>query len=201
MIDELQTGSYDDGDDLTYDYIVDKIALKLKFNVIEELGNGGYGKAYLIDGGRVVKITTSKNEAEVSNKLIGKDYEHVSTVYSVHRLKYKGIHKDNSLYCIVLQYLPPLPFVLTKAIRTPIFDAVYNGTSRNRLIELTDGSASQKIFVGLYDMVKQLRSLGIDADVHAGNVGMKGDKYAAYDVMIDSGREVSNNVSKTLKIR
>lgn len=79
-------------DKLTYkDHLplIEKIATKLNLKVIKLLGKGANGIAYLIDGGRVLKITTDASEVLESYKIVGKNTTHIAKIFSVFKLNTK----------------------------------------------------------------------------------------------------------------
>ena len=55
------------------------------YNVQKRLGEGGYGYAYLLDNGRVLKVTTDEREAKASNLIIGRNFQNVAKIFRVWR--------------------------------------------------------------------------------------------------------------------
>lgn len=209
MINELNSSGFYGADASTYDYIAQKIGKKLKFNIIEELGNGVSGKAYLIDDNKVLKITTSRTEVVVSQKLLNQENKRTSTIYNLFRLKYKGIPENESLYAIILEYLSPVSDHVDNRVLFQIERFVMRKMGKDRC--LSEMGSSYNIFKNpkehltmfsdLFDMYTELDKIGLlkSNDVHIGNIGMKNNKFAIYDIQVDS--EQKPQVKNTIKIR
>jgi len=86
---------------LNEDDLLNKIKSQLKIGASDYMGSGLFGHAHDIGNNRVLKITKDKTEAMNSQKIIGKNLNHVANIYDVKRFS-----RDNQeYYTIVLEKL------------------------------------------------------------------------------------------------
>lgn len=76
-------------------------ANKLGTKIEEYVGGGIFGEAFLTLDDKVIKITTSKEEASTAYNLIGKKIPHIADYYYVHKIK----NGKRELYGILMESL------------------------------------------------------------------------------------------------
>ena len=82
---------------------IKKVFSKLGLTAISRLGNGQFGDAYDVGGGKVLKITTDKSEAVNSKNIIGSTYKHIASVYEVRQFAYvKNSERGRDIYYTIL---------------------------------------------------------------------------------------------------
>jgi hypothetical protein len=145
---------------------VSKIANKLGYKLKINLDSGNNGVAYILDGGKVLKITTDKTEFLVANKLKGKNLKRISNIYETYKIK------DQGVYIIVLEYLDSLPEELFELVKN------YNGS-------FGWGPEFDWLIIQLNDIETELKNNGISdpKDFDWGmNMGLKNGNLAVFDV-------------------
>jgi len=145
---------------------VSKIANKLGYKLKINLDSGNMGVAYILDGGKVLKITTDKTEFLVANKLKGKNLKRISNIYETYKIK------DQDVYIIVLEYLDSLPEELFELVEN------YNGS-------LGWEPEFDWLNIQLNDIETELKNNGISdpKDFDWGlNMGLKNGNLAVFDV-------------------
>jgi hypothetical protein len=148
---------------------VSKIAEKLGYKLIINLDSGNSGVAYILDGGKVLKITTDKTEFLVANKLKGKNLKRISNIFETYKIK------EQDVYIIVLEYLHSLSEELFELVEE------YNGTN----IKKKDNSKFNWLKEQLKEIEIELKNNGIpnptDFDWWM-NMGLKNGNLAVFDV-------------------
>lgn len=82
---------------------IKKLFSKLGLTAISRLGNGQFGDAYDVGGGKVLKITTDKSEAVNCKNIIGGTYKHIASVYEVRQFTYvKNSERGGDIYYTIL---------------------------------------------------------------------------------------------------
>jgi hypothetical protein len=145
--------------------IADKLGYKLKIN----LDSGNSGVAYILDGGKVLKITTDKTEFLVANKLKGKNLKRISNIYETHKIK------DQDVYIIVLEYLDSLSEELFELVEK------YNETN----IKKKNNPEFDWLKTQLNDIETELKNNGISNPTDFDwwmNMGLKNGNLAVFDV-------------------
>lgn len=72
---------------------------------LKELGRGQMGIAFDAGNGKVLKVTTDRSEATSSNKIVGKNYNHIVRIEDTFRFKTSD---GSKIYGIVQEKLTPL---------------------------------------------------------------------------------------------
>ncbi len=76
---------------------------------IKLIGRGKHGKAFLLPRDKVAKITTSKHEAAVANKLIGRKNKWIVNYYKASKIKSKNIKNH---YLIIMDRIEVGKFMI-----------------------------------------------------------------------------------------
>lgn len=161
---------------------------------LEYLGSGRNGSAYRSPDGFILKITTDPSEAESANRLAGLNTEHLGRVYSICDVR-------PGVWIIAQEDLERLPDDMKEQIDIALqvlenigsIDCLNEGDIRgvvSSLAAMGSRSVRQGEMVvsilsrfGVPGMCDELRSLGLSADFHSGNIMMRGD----VPVLIDLG--------------
>ncbi len=174
--------------------ITEYLEKKFGFVVKKELGSGYYGIAYLLDDGRVLKVTKEANEAITANKMTRRKFEHIANVYKVGSIKTDNVR---TFYWILLEYVPyngnsefisdflKIFYSACKSVYGERFDdnveermsydKKFNSKIYDYLNENYNGD--QKILDTFYQftaMFKEVFSINqAYPDLHSGNIGFK----------------------------
>lgn len=167
----------------------------LGYTIVSEVDSGTKGTVFNIDNGQVLKITTSKNEAEFCNELIGKHLKHHVDVYSV-----KQIGTEEGLYMIERAYLENLTKDDKASYRMMLgheHSVSREGFQERIKSEIVDLRAEEEEkLINLFDdfraMIQELKELGLTPnDFFPENVGFKDGKVACFDCKYKDGGEVT----------
>ncbi len=161
---------------------------KFGSKIVEKLGSGHNGEAYLTDKNFVVKITKDIAEVKTALNII----QHLNGVATP---KYYDIRKlDNGLNIIVMEKVEPIKLSssengLLNMFRDKLLAFIKTGKPLQPLKDLLAGKLPIKmenILSGLIDAVDALKSIGIiNADIHEDNLGFIGNKLKLLDVVSD----------------
>ena len=175
---------------------------KLDVNKVKYLDSGMFGMAFIVGGDKIIKLTSSSDEALNVKKLIGKNIPHVVNYYDIVYIKKYGI------YAILMDRAKNL-----SEIERDVVDYVSDGYGIpgikhlfKRFEERTGSCAvSKSIIKKIYDdcveMKKSLKKSKVSIqDLHAGNVGYLNDKMVHFDIMGHDNNTDNNKISK-LKIK
>jgi len=195
---------------------VKNIIYKLKkdgYNLKKRLGEGGYGYAYELDNGKVLKLTTDKREANASSLVVGKSFKNVVKIYDV----WSYVKFDN-WYFIEQERLSPInkkevekwlesyiKFDNNEILLDRFFYQVFTGE-----LNLTDAKEKleQNVDEPYYDFAqdmiyaaKELLSLNIIwKDLHADNVLKNGNIYKVIDLGYSKSPGRVRDVRESLKL-
>jgi hypothetical protein len=179
------------------DWELEQLPPEYKSMVVKCLGEGGYGKAYLLNNNTVLKITTDSLEYSLAEKMKGFKLNHIANVYDTFKIpetRYKVIVMEylemandelKNLFTKLVLFIKNeilgnrdgnfFGYHLTDEVREKTYYSLNNGfpfstTEQNRMI-MAD------IFVQLceaIDEIKQFRANdpnGHICDIHSGNFG------------------------------
>lgn len=150
---------------------VSKIANKLGYELLYFIDSGTQGVAYRLEGNKVMKITTDKNEFMVANKLKKKPLKRISDVYETFRIK------GYDIYIIILEYLEPLSDEVSDLL-SDYFEMYFTNM-------LNNDSKFEWLKQQLLEIEKEFNANGIlnpyDYDWYL-NMGFKNGELAAFDV-------------------
>lgn len=158
-----------------------------------QIGGGACGIAYKSNN-RVYKITTDKSEAIESNKLIGKNNQHIANIYNVKRINTTLTNVE--VYLIVLEYLDigkssifleieeELLEMVKIVFNENLFDiiytyqrdpATYNNVYAEGMKGIFDTNPREKFYYNsLLKIVDELKANNIDSlDIQYHNLGLK----------------------------
>lgn len=173
---------------------IEKVASKLGVSLTKFIGGGVWGIAYEIKGNKVIKITEDDREVESARSLVGKHNILLADIYEFYSIK--GSDKK----VIILEKLQPLTKEYEKAL--DVFDGYfsdfynfewpwaeigergYQTDFDNNLKSVKyDGIPLTDIYSELLHIMEEANSNGIQlTDIHAGNLGIKNGKLAAFDL-------------------
>ncbi len=188
---------------------------KLKSNV-KYIDSGSFGMAF-VSGNKVIKLTSSKSEANVAYKLIGKKTPHCVHYYDIVFIERYGIYAilmdkaehltkmEIDIVEILLDFGSSIAWkpakdmfkdlkVMIKQKSIPNGDYGLSKDSRSRfksVLKVPDGKL-KKIFNDYVDMYKALLANNISiSDLHGANIGYLDGKMVHYDIMDRSnGRDI-----------
>ena len=170
------------------------ILYKLKkdgYNLKKKLGEGGYGYAYELDNGRVLKITTDKREANASSLVVGKNFKNVAKIYEVWEY-----NKFASWYFIEQEKLSPInkkdvekwleldndKISLGKFLHQ-VFIGELSLVDAKEKLEQNKGEPYYNFVQDMIQAAKELLSLNIVwKDLHVDNVLKSGSTYKVIDL-------------------
>lgn len=158
-----------------------------------QIGGGACGMAYLSNN-KVYKITTDKSEAIESNKLVGKNNQHLANIFNVKRIN--TTLTDKEVFLIVLEYLniskssifsdieEELQELVKIVFNENVFDIIYTyqrdpTTYKNEYAEGMQGifdtnHRERYYFNSLLKIVDELKANNIDSlDIQYHNLGLK----------------------------
>lgn len=158
-----------------------------------QIGGGACGMAYLSNN-KVYKITTDKSEAVESNKLVGKNNQHLANIFDVKKIN--TTLTDVQSYLIVLEYLniskssifsdieEELLDMVNIVFNENLFDIIYTyqidpATYKNEYEEgmqgIFDTNPREKYYYNsLLKIVDELKANNIDSlDIQYHNLGLK----------------------------
>jgi hypothetical protein len=155
--------------------------VNLEKYIVRKLGSGGYGDAYLMKNGKVLKVTKSKSEVTFFQKAIKSNLKHICKVYKI--LKDS---KDNNIYYIFKEYLTPITdyneeyiifcFDAFKLDSTGNYDAIANDTLK--ILDAHNGldlnESTKKFTYELKELYEECESLLGDVtfeDITKNNLG------------------------------
>jgi len=147
------------------------------------LGKGEYGEAYSIGDGRVLKITTSKNEFEIAQKLENDSSPVIDSFAKI----YKTEIVDNSKLIILEEleedsHIEDLYYELENYLTEQGLGIQYVGHLDTDELEISE--ELQNFINDIEDIVRAYRYLGIEAsDIQPDNLGYsKERKLKAFDI-------------------
>ena len=163
------------------------------------VGSGEFGSAYYMPGDRILKITTSKDEAGIANSIKGKSLSNIVDVYDVKTVKDKN---ENVYYAILMEELD------TDSSIEDLFHQMMNivdemgyDINHTHMIDFEDleeqggyYDEDLKEFVSQFDdVVLQNTKMGIyNRDYQPDNLGYKKNGNLASFDMMDDGFDASN---------
>ena len=175
--------------------------------IVDKIGEGTQGAAYMTSDNKVLKFTRSKNESEFHTKLINKHIEHYADVYDVIQLY------PEEVFVIEKEYLGELPAddymdyqdmlsIRSKSIRENIsFDDAFNKSS----LGFNKTEENKIRFKNLYhiheQILKSLREIDSNInDVNENNIGLKNGKITCFDCSYKRGGDVMSELNKDIYI-
>jgi len=167
-------------------------------SIIENLGSGYNGSAYLTDKKFVVKITKDKAEYNTTKKIVKK-------ANGKYTPKYYYLKEVGDIYIIVMDYVELVDLTseenfLMNSFRDKIIDFVKSGQNTKEIkknLEKISNKKIKKIFFGLVDIVDGLIKIGIDnVDIQENNLGFIGNKLVAFDVV--DNNELNESVKRII---
>jgi hypothetical protein len=156
----------------------ERFAKQQGFNNISWIGEGGFGAAYETLCGKVIKITTDKEEFVMANKLIGKNNHNIAHVYQTNII-------NNEIMGIVLEKLDTKhAHLLFSHILIESEDQGCHFSEMDDHIMTEHLPPEAAIMINdIMAATEQSQDCGFDShDIHQNNVGKKKDgSYAIFD--------------------
>tara|TARA_R110000823_G_scaffold27044_1_gene78843 strand:- start:112 stop:762 length:651 start_codon:yes stop_codon:yes gene_type:complete len=175
--------------------IADELAEHLCLEVVECLGEGLQGQAFLMNSGQVLKITNDESEYFVCTSLINKSVKHIYKIYSTYRLRVNG----GDLFGILEERLDTSEVEFLEEFErvTDFFNFCRKFINGNTHYSPSDFSELRSeadsiicsypryiFFVNQFiEMTIASLSVGVtSSDMHANNIGRKGDHLVLFDL-------------------
>jgi hypothetical protein len=175
--------------------IADELAEHLCLEVVECLGEGLQGQAFLMNSGQVLKVTNDESEYFVCTSLINKSVKHIYKIYSTYRLRVNGGDLfgilEERLDTSEVESLNEFQMVTEFPNSCMLFinDNTYSNPSdyselRSEADSIIRAYPKYTFFVNQYlEMTLACLNVGVsNSDMHSGNVGRKGDHLVVFDL-------------------
>jgi len=201
------------------DKIAEKVSKELGFRYSHFVGMGDYGIAYDVGNEKVLKITTDKNEYEISNYLRTKNTTYLIDIYDVRKIGETGLYsivmdKVEKLTSFEKIFLDKLNgFLYNKKMNILDIFSTYDNEDKmryflvNEISDKPEPSYSANFSV-LLKLISDLVYIKLEArkykiiccDLRAANVGWKNnDSIGKHLVFFDIGSYGEKNFKTTKK--
>jgi hypothetical protein len=177
--------------------IFDSLSKRFKLDKkIKYLDSGQFGMAFVTDDNKIIKLTSSKNEADQVKTLIGKNVDHVVRYYDVVYMKKYGV------YAILMDRAEKLSRDEKTIVKVlgdgdeffSLGDLAYVGSLKN-----ISRSKIRRVFNDHKKMIKSLNDNDISLyDLHTGNIGYLNGEMVVFDMMSETSL---NDVEKISKVK
>lgn len=145
--------------------------------IIQRIGSGVFGTAFLTECNRVVKFTRNTFEFEIAEKMCGNEYKNLVNIYYT--------NKVNQWFVIVEEYLSDRRTEKFTFLRAKHLV----GIQQNDWINFRE--TTQKIQPETLKFIRDIRQAMIEAqelglpdlDLSIHNIGFRDDTYVCFDVM------------------
>lgn len=173
--------------------IVRKICDLFGFNSgAEYLNSGSYGMAFIVDKNKVIKLTSSKEEARIAKGLLGQNIPNMVRYYRIKRIK------EYEIWAILMDRARgfnkeelPIMNIMDKYIYGK---KILEDDVEEMRIEIKNENLFMDIFEKLLKdynkMCKNLNKNRISTqDLHLGNIGYIGNDMVHFDIMGETSTE------------
>ena len=194
------------------DEIANEFAEKLNLGHIEAIKGGSYGFAYIINGNKILKITTDASEVDSSLKIQRAKPKTLVSVYSIYKII--DNEKNIAVYALIEDYIINKPVkefnnyikIIDTLADSPDVDYVgilrsmsRNKYSYNELVNIIqyiltnkpeanisqeDRQSAYKLMIGLFDIKRDLDQLAIKSNDFSNpeNLGYKNGILTFFDI-------------------
>ena len=152
-----------------------KVAEELGEKIVKELGSGDFGTAFLLESGKVLKLTYDTNEVKVAKKLTKNKnlFNNIMNYYNVGELETESDYR----YFILMDYVEPLNELEKVAINVfkellQFSHSFYKSVFSEHLMDYIDDQFKPKkisqtrIFRNCWDEIPKIKQLAIDFIPH-----------------------------------
>lgn len=147
-----------------FDSIAKKFAEETNRKIVEFLGSGAHGNAYLTNDNKVIKITTDKSEYDESRKLLNKNTVHLAKVYDCYVVESKKLKRElpnlRGMWVILLEYVES-----NRNEHEFLFNQLLDAFEEDLGLNLMDELSSYQVGINSTDdMIDYLNHLNISED-------------------------------------
>jgi hypothetical protein len=148
-----------------------KVAEELGEKIVKELGSGDFGTAFLLESGKVLKLTFDTNEVNVAKKLTRNKnlFNNIMNYYNVGELETDSDYK----YFILMDYVEPLNELEKVAINVfkellQFSHSFYKSVFSEQLIDYVNNQFTPKrinqtgLFWKYYDEIPKIKQIAIN---------------------------------------